>query len=372
MSKKTYRQVRRWVSAALILILALSIMGSTFAQTPSPTATPNRFTDVEMNGVIEAMTTDTITVNGQVINIRMAELNVPIALGDTIKVEGWFTTEGGIIARELNSPVNDDGTTDPLGEIEIVATLDQIVASTMIVAGRQIDVSLAEIKAGVATGELVKIHLTIQNGVWVAREVEVATEDDLDQSDDDFTVSEGEFEIVGELSSFSGTSIVVAGRTIDISQAEIKAGVVVGAVVKVHLSLVDGTWVAREVEVFTGDDDDDDNSNDNSNDNSSDDNGNDNSNTNDNSADDNGNDNSDDDNSNDNVSGGSNDNVSGGSNDNRDDDNAGSGSGNDDQGGNDDNSGSGDGDDDNSGHGGDDDHGGGGDDGHGDDDGDDD
>jgi hypothetical protein len=366
MSKKTYRQVRRWVSAALILILALSIMGSAFAQTPSPTATPNRFTDVEMNGVIEAMTTDTITVNGQVINIRMAELNVPIALGDTIKVEGWFTTEGGIIARELNSPVNDDGTTDPLGEIEIVATLDQIVASTMIVAGRQIDVSLAEIKAGVATGELVKIHLTIQNGVWVAREVEVATEDDLDQSDD-FTVSDDEFEIVGELSSFSGTSIVVAGRTIDISQAEIKAGVVVGTVVKVHLSLVDGTWVAREVEVFTGDDDDDDNS--------SDDNGNDNSNTNDNSADDNGNDNSDDDNSNDNVSGGSNDNsdddgsndnVSGGSNDNRDDDNTGSGSGNDD------NSGSGDGDDDNSGHGGDDDHGGGGDDGHGDDDGDDD
>jgi hypothetical protein len=67
----------------------------------------------------------------------------------------------------------------------------------------------------------------------------------------------GEVEIEGTLTSYQGTTMVVAGLSIDVSRAEIQRGLVVGDWVKVHATRVaNGNWVAREVERETLEDDD--------------------------------------------------------------------------------------------------------------------
>ncbi len=59
-----------------------------------------------------------------------------------------------------------------------------------------------------------------------------------------------EIEFTGVVESNSGDSWTVAGRMIDISQAEIKGSIAVGDVVKVHAyDTGDGTLVAREIEL---------------------------------------------------------------------------------------------------------------------------
>ena len=71
------------------------------------------------------------------------------------------------------------------------------------------------------------------------------------------TARVGETEIEGTLTSRQGTTMVVAGISIDVSRAEIQRGIVVGDWVKVHATRnASGTWVAREVELDTRDDDD--------------------------------------------------------------------------------------------------------------------
>lgn len=58
----------------------------------------------------------------------------------------------------------------------------------------------------------------------------------------------GEIEFRGLLQQWSGTTMSVGARTVNVAAAEIKAGVQVGVVVKVHATLVNGVYVAREVE----------------------------------------------------------------------------------------------------------------------------
>ncbi|MCC7206287.1 MAG: hypothetical protein IT323_03220 [Anaerolineae bacterium] len=58
----------------------------------------------------------------------------------------------------------------------------------------------------------------------------------------------GEIEFRGLLQQWSGTTMIVGARTVNVAAAEIKAGVQVGVMVKVHATLVNGVYVAREVE----------------------------------------------------------------------------------------------------------------------------
>lgn len=57
-----------------------------------------------------------------------------------------------------------------------------------------------------------------------------------------------EIEFRGLLQQWSGTTMIVGARTVNVASAEIKAGVQVGVRVKVHATLVNGVYVAREVE----------------------------------------------------------------------------------------------------------------------------
>ncbi|MEP6988140.1 MAG: DUF5666 domain-containing protein, partial [Chloroflexota bacterium] len=146
-------------------------------------------------------------------------------------------------------------TQTPTAEVEIVGTVSALTAQTLSIGTLTFNISGAEIKAGVATGKLVKIHAT-QNAAnqWIAREVELA-QPTVVQTPSPLTTEEptpiGEFEITGQVTALSDSVIVIAGHSIDISGAEIKDSLALNERVKVHVSIVDGVWIAREVEAAT-------------------------------------------------------------------------------------------------------------------------
>ncbi len=252
---------------------------------------------VELVGAIESMSSNTITVNSQTVDISAAEINTALEVGAIVKVEGAL--QGGVIvARQVNAVA--DGLQP--GEAELVGVVESMSGSTLVVNGQTIDISAAEVQAGVVVGETVKVHgIASGANIWQARQVE------LFQAVDDSSQQPvaGEFEVTGTLDSIGSGVIVVAGQTISIGSAEINDPLVLGTLVKIHVSVVNGQLTAREVENAVTGADDNSNANDNAADNS-----NTNENSNDNAAE-NGNDNAAD-NSNDNADDNGNDNTSAG------------------------------------------------------------
>lgn len=143
-------------------------------------------------------------------------------------------------------------------EVEIVGTVTAKTNQSITIGNQTFDISQAEIKASIAVGTLVKIHATqVTNGQWAAREVELARPTasqtpapQSPQTTPDPTL-EGEFELTGQVTDFNDTSIIIAGQVIDISNAEVKNALSLNGLVKVHVSIVDGVWVAREIENAT-------------------------------------------------------------------------------------------------------------------------
>lgn len=148
-----------------ILIAAAFVVPVAVAQTDD---------SIELVGVVESMTTNSITVSQQVVDISAAEINTPLEIGSVVKVQGTLAADGSIIAREVNP--SQDGILP--GEFEITGTLQQIGSGFIVVSGQTISVVGAEIKNALVVGELVKVHVTLVNGALTAREVENAVADD--------------------------------------------------------------------------------------------------------------------------------------------------------------------------------------------------
>ena len=227
--------------------------------------------------LIESTQSDTIMVNGLAVSLTDAEVSATLDVGTAVWIEGVALEDGTILAREVVPA--EDGVLLP-GELEIVGTLDSLVSDAAVVNGLAFDLAVAEVQTGLAAGDLVKVHAGLStNGDWIAREIErfvpgaadgSGTDDssaddsaddngtDDNSTDDNSTgnstgnllprFEDGEFEIVGTLTDVSEGLIVVAGQQVDITGAEMHGTPLLGALVKVHLSLVNGQWVAREVE----------------------------------------------------------------------------------------------------------------------------
>jgi len=242
-------------------------------------------TQIEIVGIIDAMTSSSITINDLVIDISVAEINTPLAVGTQVKVQGSLAAGGLIVAREVNDPLGngtgDDGTPNPVDELEIRGVLSAINGTLYTIGEQVVDGSLAEIKAGVVVGAIVKAHASVSaDGTWVAREIAAISPDDDDFSD------VTQIEYVGTLNAIGADSVLVDALTFITVNAQMSPALMVGILVKVEGTVVDGVLVAHEVRPATADD----NSNDNSDDNGNDDNGNGNSNDNSDDNDDNGND----------------------------------------------------------------------------------
>jgi hypothetical protein len=228
-----------------------------------PTQRGMRPGEIEVVGRLTAMTGPRLTIAGLPMDATAAEFGAGVGLGQIVKVHVMLNAQNQWIVREIELASDDDVTSfsaRPADEFEITGTLQTVSPGLIVVNGLLIDTSRAEIKNALVPGALVKVHLSQVNGQWVAREIELAGNDD--NGDDNSPRAAGEFEIYGTISAIGNGFIVINGQTISTAGAELKGPLAVGSFVKVHLSNVNGQWVAREVELETGDDFGDDSGND--------------------------------------------------------------------------------------------------------------
>lgn len=225
-----------------------------------PGAAAQETYSVELIGVVEALSLNTVTVNQQSVNISRAEINTALTVGALVEVEGTLGSDGSITAREVNAAR--PGVV--AGEAELIGLLAGIRDTTLIVSGQIIDITGAEVRGVPEIGQWLRIHASVTGpNTWQAREVEVMTDDDTPRA-----TTGDEFEITGTLERIDGSTVVVAGQSIDISSAEINDPLLIGTRVKVHVIAAAGVLTAREIELADPDDDDDDSENSNANANS--------------------------------------------------------------------------------------------------------
>ncbi len=199
----------------------------------------------QLQGTVEAIGANSLTVNGQTVALPAGYmLDERLSVGDRVLITGAQGANGVLLVSSIIIESDMD-------EVEIVGTLEALDATSATIDGQTYALLPgAEIKAGVVVGALVKVHLVPQaDGSFAIREMELAEDDD-----------DHEREIVGTLEALDATSATIDGQTYALLPgAEIKAGVVVGALVKVHLvPQADGSFAIREMELAEDDDLDDD------------------------------------------------------------------------------------------------------------------
>ena len=232
----------------LCLVVSLSLAGLALAQTDPTTTTSVRFL-----GVIDAMDTNTITVNGQVIDVSSAQINTALQVGAEVVVEG--TLDAGNVIRA--SAVNALSSLRP-GETEIVGVLSSATGGSLTVGGATIDITSATVDAGLSVGNVVRIAATRgDDGRWIARDVERVVSGATSRDPNAPLASDDDFEIRGTLTSTADNAIVVSGLTIDATSAQIEGQLVLGAQVRARVTLANGQLVAREIRLSSDDDDDD-------------------------------------------------------------------------------------------------------------------
>ena len=249
----------KFIGMMLLMLFALPFGQGVLAQ-----AVPD---NIELIGIVDAIDNNSITINGQIVDISTAEIELAVFPGDTIKIEGTLDSSGQIIAREVGEPGDDPNPS----EIEFIGLVDSIDSTSVAIGSMVIDLTGAEISGTIVVGVPLKVHATFaDNGSLQAREAQVglapsgssvpqpaATPEASGSPQVTGNNGAGEFEITGILDQVGNGFIVIDDQTISIIDAEIKDALVPGQLVKVHVSNQNSQLVAREVENALDDDDDD-------------------------------------------------------------------------------------------------------------------
>jgi hypothetical protein len=263
----------KWLlTAAAALGLFLAACSGTLPTTlPDSIEIDSGGDHIEFSGTIEAIDVADWTVSGVTFAVDSGtEIKGDFALGDAVKVEAMLVddtvtaTEVSAAESEGDGASSDDssGKDSKTGETEFTGTVEAMGASSWTIDGVEVAIdSSTEIEGGIAVGDLVKVHaFETETGVLTAREIQLATHDDGEDSNDD---SDHEGDQSGAKQEFTGTveSIapdmwVVDGTTVLITaDTEIKDGIQVGDMVKVEAFMdVDGNLVAHEIDFAESDD----------------------------------------------------------------------------------------------------------------------
>jgi hypothetical protein len=229
-------------------------------------------TEIEFTGSVTSIGANEWVIGGQAVQVTaQTEIKAGVALGSVVKVHALPQTDGSLVAREIEPEAAAVGTgttqpgTPPAGsEQEFTGTLTATNGDVWTIGGRAVRItSGTEIKGSLNIGDVLKVHAAAgADGVLVAREVELAADDDLDDdnNDDDNGNPAGEQEFTGALTAINGDVWTIAGRQVRITtRTEVKGNLLIGNMLKVHASPgADGVLVAREVELAADDDLDDD------------------------------------------------------------------------------------------------------------------
>ena len=195
----------KFLRAALIL---MGILLSACAA-PSKSVAVNggggkALSDIAFTGVIESMDGDQWVIKGQTVKVDSSVLrDGPFVVGDTVKVEASVSQDGAVTAQRVESPSGDalvdmsTGTPEPPSATqppvfddngnEAVGTVDAITDTSVTIGGQTYTfASGAEIKGEIATGDVVKIHFTVNaDGTLSVREIEMADQTQIGNGNDD-------------------------------------------------------------------------------------------------------------------------------------------------------------------------------------------
>ncbi len=240
-----FRTSRRWLYLVFAVLIGLSLAPQARAVFAHPGQQTGVASAVEIVGVIDAIDGKTLTVNGLTIDISKAQINLALTVGAKVKIEGLQAANGlTITAREVNAPK----TGIQPGESEIVGVVDSVNGTTIVIGGQTIDISNAEVKAGVMAGKTVKVEFSIDSaGQLVAREVQVVATTTTTVGSKP-SVSEENTEITGTLEQVGDGFVIVSGQRFSTNGAEIKGQLVVGVLVKVELRDGETELTAKQIE----------------------------------------------------------------------------------------------------------------------------
>jgi hypothetical protein len=211
--------------------------------------------DLGFLGTVDGITDVAWTVDGRTIKLSDdTKLESELRIGDTVRVEVKLGDNGFLSALAIESSSLDLFAVG--SEVEFYGVVEEINPTMWTIGSFEVAVNPGtEIKGLIQVSDLVKVHATFGDGdTLIAREIELAGEDEHDHDDRD------EIEFYGVVDAISDASWMIEGREVMVTpQTEIKNLIEVGDLVKVHAFLGDGdVLVAREIELADADDDDDD------------------------------------------------------------------------------------------------------------------
>ncbi len=145
------------INAAILLLL---IQGIVFAQAEI---------NIEFYGTIQSANSTAIVINGQIVDVRGAQINVPLTVGMGARVQATVLSDGSLLARQV----------DPLsaglipGIVEINGTVTNFILPILTISGQTIDITGAEVSGSITIGQIVRVFaVATAPGVWQARFVD--------------------------------------------------------------------------------------------------------------------------------------------------------------------------------------------------------
>jgi hypothetical protein len=196
----------------LVGILLSACTPSAIPALPANVGGGKSLSDVTFTGVIESMTGDQWTINGQVVKVDQFVLqDGPYSVGDTVMVEAVVDVDGSVIAQRVEIPsagdlavmstsTADNSSTAPQGPIfddsstEAVGSVDAITDTSITVNGHTFSFAVGvEIKSDILLGARVKLHFIVNaDGSLSVREVEFVdpTPNGIDNNSNDDNVND--------------------------------------------------------------------------------------------------------------------------------------------------------------------------------------
>lgn len=258
-------KIRRAFALAILALgaLALSACAGPLPEGFSFELESAEAAELEFTAPVEAIGPEAWTIGGLTVAITSAtEISGAPQVGDVVKVHATSVLDLGLVAREIEPAPSSAETPDtpqpPAAgeEVEFVGAVVSIAADAWSVGDTLVAItSDTEIKGAIAVGDLVKVHALVQPDLsLVAREIEPAGQDDLDEDEDvdeDVDDDDDELEFKGFVEAIDGESWTVGGVTFLVTSAtEVEDLIVVGDYVEIEaVWSVDGLLTAVKVKL---------------------------------------------------------------------------------------------------------------------------
>ncbi len=239
-------------------------------------------------GAIQSANATALVINGQIVDIRGAQMETPVVVGVTVRVTASYAEDGSLVARQVD-PVS-PGLVP--GLVEIVGVIDQIDSSMLLLNGIRVSIIGAQLDLPLNIGAVVRLYAeqTAPNE-WTARLVtgirlggprlpaatpevsppnatpevraptatpEVAAPNATPELSMPATTPEVGADtppqsetvvIEGTLTAIGSKAILVDGKRYDMSAAQRDGTLIVGAHVRLELQVLNGQAVLKEIKV---------------------------------------------------------------------------------------------------------------------------